>query len=269
MRYLYLILFFFSFLAQGQVGIGTDNPNPSSRLDVNADNKGFLPPRISLTSATDSSTISSPATGLLVYCNGDAGLAAGYYFWNGSSWATIAQSGGTTNYGDVKTGFQTADHNGWIKLNGRAISNLSATQQAQATVLGFVTNLPDATDAHLVQNGSTPGIVAGTNTKTIAQANLPNVTLGGDTSDNGRHNHEINVNNNSVTTVSSGNVTAMKEANSNWTAGSADEYAYVMGFAESHKHTITTNSINGGVSQTPIDITPRSLSVNTFIYLGF
>ena len=269
MRYLYLILFFFSFLAQGQVGIGTDNPNPSSRLDVNAENKGFLPPRISLTSATDSSTISSPATGLLVYCNGDAGLAAGYYFWNGSSWATIAQSGGTTNYGDVKTGFQADDHNGWIKLDGRLISSLTTTQQAQASVFGFTTNLPDATDAYIVQNGLTLGNVSGTNTKTIAQANLPNVTLGGNTSNNGSHNHKINVTNNSVVTVSSGNVTAMKEANNNWTAGSADRYADVMASAGSHNHTITTNSINGGVSQTPIDITPRSLSVNTFIYLGF
>ena len=269
MRYLYLILFFFSFLAQGQVGIGTDIPNPSSRLDVSATDKGFLPPRISLASLTDSSTISSPATGLLVYCIGDAGLAAGYYFWNGSSWATIAQSGGTTNYGDVKTGFQTADHNGWIKLDGRAISNLSATQQDQATAFGFTTNLPDATDAHLVQNGSTPGIVAGTNTKTIDRANLPNVTLGGNTSNNGSHTHIINVNDESVIRVSTGDVTAMKEANNNWTAGIADRYADVMASAGNHDHTIATNSINGGVTQTQLDITPKSLSVNTFIYLGF
>ena len=269
MRYLYLILFFFSFLAQGQVGIGTDIPSPSSRLDVSATDKGFLPPRISLTSATDSSTISSPATGLLVYCNGDAGLAAGYYFWYGSSWVTIAQSGGTTNYGDVKTGFQTADHNGWIKLDGRLISSLTTTQQTQATVLGFGTNLPDATNAYIVQNGLTLGNVSGTNTKTIAQANLPNVTLGGTTSGTGSHTHEINVNDESVIRVSTGDVTAMKEAYTNWTAGIADRYADVMASAGNHDHTIATNSINGGVTQTQLDITPRSLSVNTFIYLGF
>lgn len=259
MRYLYLILFFFSFLAQGQVGIGTDNPNPSSRLDVNAYNKGFLPPRISLTSATDSSTISSPATGLLVYCNGDAGLAAGYYFWNGSSWATIAQSGGTTNYGDVKTGFQTADHNGWIKLDGRLISSLTTTQQTQASVLGFTTNLPDATDAYLVQKGTTPGIIAGSNAKTIDQANLPNITLSGYTAYD-THSHTIPFATFTPITLK-------------WTTAWGGGAGYTISgdtstSSDNHRHSFVTSSINGGVTQTQLDVTPKSLSVNTFVYLG-
>lgn len=78
-----------------QTGIGTTTPNASAKLDVSATNKGFLPPRISLIDAYDQTTIPSPATGLLVYCKGDAGLAAGYYFWNGGAWATIATAGGS------------------------------------------------------------------------------------------------------------------------------------------------------------------------------
>ena len=92
MKYFLISVFFLRYLANGQVGIGTDTPNASAKLDVYATNKGFLPPRISLTSATDAITISSPATGLLVYCEGDAGLAAGYYFWNGSSWEKLSLS---------------------------------------------------------------------------------------------------------------------------------------------------------------------------------
>ena len=92
MKYLLIALFFISYLANGQVGIGTDTPKASAKWDVTATNKGFLPPRISLLSATDVITISSPATGLLVYCVGDAGLAAGYYFWNGSSWEKLSLS---------------------------------------------------------------------------------------------------------------------------------------------------------------------------------
>jgi hypothetical protein len=38
--------------------------------------------------------------------------------------------------------------------------------------------------------------------------------------------------------------------------------------AGNHNHTITTSSINGGVSQQVLDVTPKSLSVNTFVYLG-
>lgn len=73
-----------------QTGIGTATPNPSAKLDVYATNKGFLPPRVALTSVTDATTISSPAEGLLVYNTGSVGLQAGYYYWNGANWATIA-----------------------------------------------------------------------------------------------------------------------------------------------------------------------------------
>jgi hypothetical protein len=78
-----------------QTGIGTTTPNASAKLDVYSDNKGFLPPRVTLTSGTDNTTIANPATGLLVYNTGNnAGLVAGYYYWNSSSWATIATASG-------------------------------------------------------------------------------------------------------------------------------------------------------------------------------
>lgn len=73
-----------------QTGIGTTTPNASAKLDVYATNKGFLPPRVTLTSITDVTTIASPAEGLLVYNVGSVGLQAGYYYWNGGNWATIA-----------------------------------------------------------------------------------------------------------------------------------------------------------------------------------
>ena len=74
-----------------QTGIGTTTPHASAKLEVSATDKGFLPPRVTLTSATDASTIPSPAEGLLVYNNGNnSGLVAGYYYWNGANWATIA-----------------------------------------------------------------------------------------------------------------------------------------------------------------------------------
>lgn len=82
-------------ISMAQTGIGTTTPNASAKLEVAANDKGFLPPRISLTGVYDQTTIPSPATGLLVYCKGDAGLSAGYYFWNGTAWATIATAGGS------------------------------------------------------------------------------------------------------------------------------------------------------------------------------
>lgn len=401
MKRLLLLFLVISTGLYAQTGIGTTTPDASAKLDVSSTNKGFLPPRVTLTSGTDNTTIPSPAIGLLAYNTGNnLGLAAGYYFWNGGAWATIATAGGSgsvaaefgsqilgsavavnsatpvdvlsftlpsagtweiiyylraqgaagfagefglydpsgtivpnseilaafgeqastgtgvirvtttasttyklkawasygtygvysefngrtgvtwkkisgnspmsvINYGDVKTGFQAADHNGWIKLNGRAKSTLSATQQTQATALGIGTNLPNADNAFLVQNGRALGDVFGANTKTIAQANLPNVTLGGTTTSDGSHTHTINVNSNTVTLVSGGTVAAMAEGNSNWTAGNAQYNASVISTSGNHTHSLTTSSMNGNVTQTTLDITPKSLSINTFIYLGF
>ena len=85
-----VLYLFFSVSIFAQTGIGTTTPHASAKLEVNATNKGFLPPRVTLTNVTDAATIPSPATGLLVYNVGSAGLQAGYYYWNGSSWSTIA-----------------------------------------------------------------------------------------------------------------------------------------------------------------------------------
>jgi hypothetical protein len=86
-----------SMQVMSQTGIGTTTPNASAKLDVSSSTLGFLPPRVTLTDANTFSPIvgtSSAATGLLVYNLGSVGLQAGYYYWNGANWATIAT--GTT-----------------------------------------------------------------------------------------------------------------------------------------------------------------------------
>lgn len=424
----YTILFFSLsvLLAQAQTGIGTTTPNASAKLEVFATNKGFLPPRVTLTSATDATTIVAPAEGLLVYNLGSIGLQAGYYFWNGANWATIATGSlagstvaasdlvklyhegystapnkassidgfsftvpvsgryefnfnstgwnsngskvkltfnirqGTTTIlgsdyheskssnvwaeyegrievnlnagitynaqvvttigqrgdgdfdkifyklvagnlainqytlGDVKTGIQTGDHNGWIKLDGRLKSTLTASQQTQATVLGIGTNLPDATNAVLMQSSGTLGTVTGSMSATIAQNQLPNIaptiTVNSTVAtmqSAGAHQHPLNIVPSSTGGYAAGYPNAFKyqvtpspmnETYSDITdrgglstyvttaiIGSAGEHSHTM---DPHAHTATSTSINGGVTQQAIDKTPRSLVVNTFIYLG-
>lgn len=411
-----------------QTGIGTSTPHASAKLDVTATNKGFLPPRVTLTSATDAATIASPAEGLLVYNLGSVGLQAGYYYWNGSNWATIAtaitagigvtaadlvkiydgvgnattinstgatfsvttsgkylfdfstsatcgnctitlnfqvrdgangnavigsdmqtsynnnihaeyngkvevnliagrlynvlvtaSSGGIYNndytrvymkqvagnlpinqynVGDIKTGLQTVDHNGWIKLDGRLKSTLTASQQTQANLLGIGTNLPDANNAVLMQTGSTLGSVAGENSKIIAQNNLPNVSFTGtaatagdhfhsidppntETAINGYHSHSIGRRSNSDSGAydtndgrrweNSASTTDRAYYGTFETAGagnhshSVDIAAFNSASSGSHSHIVTVSSGGSGVA---LDITPRRLSVNTFVYLG-
>lgn len=64
------------------------NPDNSAILELRSSEKGFLAPRME---ATDRLSISSPATGLLVFqTNG----FKGFYFYNGAAWDTL---GGATN----------------------------------------------------------------------------------------------------------------------------------------------------------------------------
>jgi hypothetical protein len=99
-----------------QTGIGTTTPNASAKLDVFSTNKGFLPPRVTLTSTSDATTIASPAEGLLVYNLGSVGLQAGYYYWNGANWATIATA---TSAGNGVTSMDM------VKLYGKTYSAAS------------------------------------------------------------------------------------------------------------------------------------------------
>ena len=97
--FVFILFLFVCIKINAQTGIGTTTPDASAKLEVAATNKGFLPPRVTLTSVTDNTTISNPATGLLIYNTGNnVGLAAGYYYWNGNAWATIATSGGSGSF---------------------------------------------------------------------------------------------------------------------------------------------------------------------------
>jgi hypothetical protein len=115
------VLFFFLFSIQlhAQTGIGTTTPEASAKLDISSTNKGFLPPRVTLTSITDNTTIPNPATGLLVYNTGNnVGLVAGYYYWNGSSWATIATATGSGVSASYVRGSRTTAQTAGLSTNG-------------------------------------------------------------------------------------------------------------------------------------------------------
>jgi hypothetical protein len=115
------VLFFFliSVHLYAQTGIGTTTPEASAKLDVTSSNKGFLPPRITLTSSIDNTTIPNPATGLLVYNTGNnVGLVAGYYYWNGSGWATIATATGSGVSASYARGSRTAAQTAGLSTNG-------------------------------------------------------------------------------------------------------------------------------------------------------
>ncbi|MDP1621571.1 MAG: metallophosphoesterase [Bacteroidales bacterium] len=100
----------------GQVGINTDGslPDSSAGLDVKFSNKGFLPPRIALSSVNEAAPIVNPATGLLVFNTSNTGhtvndVQMGYYYWNGAKWIPLVRNSETV------TGTEVSDSGIWIK----------------------------------------------------------------------------------------------------------------------------------------------------------
>ncbi len=293
---IYLLGIYFLFTtttAISQVGIGITTPDNSAMLQVQSVDKGFLLPQ--MTSAQRTS-IASPASGLQVY---DTNTKSIWYF-NGTFWVNTQAM---ATEGDIKSGIQVADHSGWVLLDGRSLSTLSTNQQAVAASLGLSGNLPNASDAYLVQNGGGMGTVSGSNTTTLTQANLPNVSFTGTAASAGDHNHSVDPA--AVTSSTNGNHTHGSNAgggagglglvysDGNATAGSTDytwgelnlwtvPYALSIYANGNHNHTVdipaTTSTTTGahmhsvsvasGGTASPIDISPKSLSVNMFVYLG-
>jgi len=164
--------------------------------------------------------------------------------------------------GDVKYGFQTSDHNGWIKLDGRPFDlltdGLTPTQRDAAISIGFFPALPNATNSFLQQNTNPIGEVFGSNSKIINRDNLPNVTLSGTTNGSGDHVHsyERRTQNRDVNGIGGVGVSGQSTSTFNTSV------------AGGHTHTITTESLNGNITQEELDITPRTLSINVFLFLG-
>lgn len=90
-RYPCFLFFFSSYplltYSQNNIGVGTTTPHPSAVFDITATDKGVLIPRISSASRN---SISTPATGLVVY---DTDLSQ-FCYYNGTSWICNAATAG-------------------------------------------------------------------------------------------------------------------------------------------------------------------------------
>lgn len=95
-KHIVLITILVSYMSSAQVGIGTLVPNSSSQLDIVADNKGILIPRVSLKSTTDNSTITNGNINSMLVFNTVtiADITPGFYYWYTDKWERIG-SGGT------------------------------------------------------------------------------------------------------------------------------------------------------------------------------
>lgn len=113
-------------ISQAQnVGINTTGAagHPSAMLDISATDKGVLFPNVTLTGATDGTTIPSPAKGLVVWNTGTSWGIAGLYYNDGTT--------GAPGWVKMTTGAFSAGTG--IGLTGGVISNTGVLSLAGTT----------------------------------------------------------------------------------------------------------------------------------------
>lgn len=185
-----------TFASQAQIGIGTTNVHSSARLQIDATDKGFLPPRVNLTGTGDVTTIASPATGLFVYNTATAGtspsnVTPGFYYYDGSRWqriinqqpdATISFNQNTPTTGGVVFTPNIQNSTDYIYV--------SSTNNSQWTYNGstYVTYTPPSSTPWMLSGGTTD---AGSN-KSDAVYRTGSVGLGATTTPNASAQLDVN-----------------------------------------------------------------------------
>ncbi|EJL68817.1 hypothetical protein [Chryseobacterium populi] len=162
-------------------------------------------------------------------------------------------------YGTVKESLRSDDHNGWYKLNGRAISTLPAIAQSNASAIGLSGTLVN-TNGRLMKQG-VPFTTGGSDTTTLIRANLPNVNLTGVTSTAAAHTHSLTAGGYNFAQNAAGNAYVFR-AGRGTVSGTT---AITLPASGAHSH---VGTVNTGGSGTPFAIVPKNISYSYFIYLG-
>lgn len=161
--FVFEMLTFLTISVKAQMKVG-DNPstlNSSAMFEIEANNKGFLPPRVSLTSISDQTTIPSPAIGLVVFNIATAGTvpndvtANNLYVWDGTQWAKLYKQSSSASIGGWTIGDERAfmgqatatvfESTGTTKTymtnktGGTGTSNRKFLSEAQGTTDGYLT----------------------------------------------------------------------------------------------------------------------------------
>jgi len=106
------LAFFMPFqLFSQNVGINSTgaNPDASSMLDIVSTDKGILIPRVVLTGTASALPIVSPTTSLLIYNSATVSdVTPGYYYWDGSAWIRVLDSGLNSDHDWYEVGGTTA-----------------------------------------------------------------------------------------------------------------------------------------------------------------
>lgn len=119
-----------------QETIGTNNPNPNAALDITANDKGLLNPRVALTGTANAAPLGAHVAGMSVYNTATAGnVTPGYYVNDGTKWVRMANAASVD-----------ATNDAWV-------NNPTDTRVELATLSDGTTARPAGTEFVALDNG--------------------------------------------------------------------------------------------------------------------
>ena len=152
--------------------------------------------------------------------------------------------------GDTKLSYVSADHNGWILLNGRAISTLTATQQTAANV--FFSGNIDNTNGLFLKSGANGTSGSNISSVTLNTSNIPKLIIGGSATVN--------------TVAYSTSLTGVQSSSSIQSGGNS-----ISGTNSLQSWNVDTTALfvgNPNAQAVSFPVNPQSKNLNHFIYLG-
>ena len=253
-KYMSILILFCPYLLSAQIGIGTSNPVVF--LDVSTKNKLNPSDSVGISVPTvDTLEVNAKRFGQMVYHSKDSSL----YYYHNSDWYSLRPPLEYLSFGDIKMAFDSADHIGWVLLDGRSVNTLSETQRHQAILLGFTTHIPNAENKTLKAKGAV-GITGGQDSIFLSQTHMPNTTINGTTDADGVHNHDYEDTRTSSSGTNIGGGGGAGAQNPVYTTNTRTTTNEGL-----HSHTLTISSPGGNQALNTMD---AYLSTNAFIYLG-
>ncbi|MCC6601388.1 MAG: hypothetical protein IT223_12055 [Crocinitomicaceae bacterium] len=136
------------------INAGSGAPDNSAGLDINFSDKGLLIPRVNLSSTTDVTVITSPATYLTVFNTNASmvnGCGVGMYYWDGNAWVFMTtSSNGAGTSGQVLTSQGAGTAPVWTAPSSGSTFGGQGTD-GDLTITG-ITTIDLAGQAYVVKN---------------------------------------------------------------------------------------------------------------------
>ena len=163
--FIFCLLIISTTTTNAQVGIGTTTPATSAKLEISSSTQGFLPPRMTY---TQRQAITSPATGLMIYCTNCGSGQAQIY--DGTAWVNMIGGTALTQPPTVASTTAASTIGKISAISGGNITNDFGNTISARGVCWSTSSNPTTANSKTIESGTTGSFtsnITGLNANTL------------------------------------------------------------------------------------------------------